>query len=274
MTQRVVVFSRNYATGLSVIRSLGAAGYTVDLVASAPQKGASDIAASSKYVRKAVEIIHRKVKEGHGEAAKELVEELLKHKGSNGKKRVIFPTDDYTASVLDYHRSQLEPYFLLPSIVGGGDGSMVHLMDKTVQAQMARKAGLCVPQEWIFDLNQEIVIPADMVFPCFCKPIESVTGYKTEMAACENEEEFLRHMNKLRRRYADRSILVQEFLHIDHEIDLSGVCLDQEIIIPAIIQKTHVAQYEKGVTLAGKVVPFERLGDVREKIINLLKQFR
>ena len=35
----VLVLARNYSTGLSVIRSLGAAGYTVDLIASAYKKG-------------------------------------------------------------------------------------------------------------------------------------------------------------------------------------------------------------------------------------------
>ena len=41
----VVVLSRNYSTGISVIRSLGAAGYTVDLVASAFREGRSQVAA-------------------------------------------------------------------------------------------------------------------------------------------------------------------------------------------------------------------------------------
>ena len=54
---------------------------------------------------------------------------------------------------------------------------------------------------------------------------------------------------------------------------MSGVCLDQEIIIPAIIKKTNVAQHEKGVTLAGKVVPFEEISEIKENIIRMLKDF-
>lgn len=270
----IIVLTRNYSTGLSVVRSLGAAGYTVDLVASAPKEGASAVVASSKYVRNVIEVVHKKVKEGQGEAFDQLMEALLECAGKSEAKPVLFPTDDYTASVMDQNRSQLEPYFLMPSIVGGGDGSLTQRMDKTLQAEMARKVGLRVPKEWIFSLKEELVIPADMVYPCFCKPIESVTGYKKEMAACEDEAELVNHLKKLRDRFADRSILVQEFLHIDNEIDLSGVCLDQEIIIPAIIQKTRVAQHEKGVTLAGKLVPVETLGEIQEKIVALLKQFR
>ena len=53
----VVVLSRNYSTGLSVIRSLGSVGYTVDLIASANKEGRSNWIASSKYVNRFVEII-------------------------------------------------------------------------------------------------------------------------------------------------------------------------------------------------------------------------
>ena len=267
----VIVLSRNYSTGLSVIRSLGMAGYTVDLVASAYKKGASRIAASSKYVRNSVEVISAKVKEGDGDTG--LLNALLKYAGKYEQKPVIFPTDDYTTSVMDQNRTVLEEYFLMPTIVGGGDGCLTHHMDKTFQAKLAREAGLATPKEWIISLKDQVVIPEDMVYPCFCKPIESVTGYKKEMARCEDEDELLLHLWKLQRKFPDRSILVQEFLKIDNEIDLSGVCLDQQVIIPAIIRKWNVAKYERGVTLAGKVVPFEELGQLQEKITDMLRRF-
>lgn len=268
----VIVLSRNYSTGLSVIRSLGAAGYTVDLVASAYKKGNSQIAACSKYVRNAVEVVSRKVKEGDGDTG--LLDELLKYAGKNAEKPVLFPTDDYTTSVMDQNRSVLEEHFIMPTIVGGGNGCLTEHMDKTLQAQLAKKAGLLTPQEWIISLDTDhIEIPEDMVYPCFCKPIESVTGYKKEMAKCNNRKSLRRHLRKLQKAFPHRSILVQEFLKINNEIDLSGVCLDQEIIIPAIIRKWNVAKYERGVTLAGKIVPFEELGDLQEKIVNMLKEF-
>ena len=48
MDKLVVVLSRNYSTGLSVIRSLGEAGYTVDLIASALKEGRSLAISKSK----------------------------------------------------------------------------------------------------------------------------------------------------------------------------------------------------------------------------------
>ena len=267
----VVVLSRNYSTGLSVIRSLGSAGYTVDLVASARRAGQSILASSSKYVRNSVEVVSKKVKSGGDER---LLEALLEYKGLE-EKPVLFPTDDYTASIMDLNRDMLEEIFIMPYIVGGGQGSIMNRMDKTVQGAMAREVGLLTPKEWLFNLNEEFDIPDDMVYPCFVKPLESVTGYKREMKVCQTPEGLKRHLDKLRYKFSDRSILVQEFLEIDYEIDLSGLCFDQKIIIPAIIKKTNVAQYEKGVTLAGRVVPFEELGqDIMDKTFEMLKKFR
>ncbi len=266
----VIVLTRSYSTGLSVIRSVGSAGYTVDLIASAYKKGKMGVAASSKYVRNFAEVVSAKVKEGTDEA---LIGELLKYAGKNEQKPVLFPTDDYTTSVIDMNRSRLEEHFVMPTIVGGGDGCLTRRMDKTVQAEMAKNAGLLTPLEWIINLEEKIQIPEDMVYPCFCKPIESVTGYKKEMAKCSNRKQLKEHLKKLKKAFPHRSVLVQEFLKIDQEIDLSGVCLDQEIIIPAIIKKWNVAQHERGVTLAGKVVPVEELGDLYEKIVDMLRQF-
>ncbi len=267
----VVVLTRNYSTGLSVIRSLGAAGYTVDMVASAYKEGLSEVASCSRYVRNSVEVVSKKVN-GGGDA--ELVEELLKYRGKNAKKPVLFPTDDYTAAVMDMNRDALQEIFIMPEIVGGGQGSMTEHMDKTVQGAIARKVGLPTPKEWTISLREEpIQIPQGMVYPCFCKPVESITGYKTEMKACAEEEELRLHLGALRRAFSDRDVLVQEFLEIDNEIDLGGVCFDQEIIIPAIIRKTNVAQYEKGVTLAGRVHPFEELGELQDKIVAMLQEF-
>lgn len=266
----VVVLSRNYATGLSVIRSLGAAGYTVDLVASAFKAGKSEISAKSKYVRNSVEVVSKKVKSGDDE---ELLNELCKYAGTTPKP-VLFPTDDYTASVMDLNRNTLQDIFIMPEIIGGGEGAMVEHMNKTVQGNLAREAGLLTPLEWIISLAESpIEIPEDMVYPCFVKPIESVSGYKKEMAVCHSRSSLKKHLKKLRKKFAERSILVQEYLEIDNEIDFSGVCFDQEVIVPAIIKKTNVAQYEKGVTLSGKLVPFDELGELKDKIVKMLKSF-
>lgn len=270
----VVVLSRNYSTGLSVIRSLGEAGYTVDLVASSYKPGASRIAACSRFVRRQVEVITKNIKEGDMEVELPLLNAIIKFADQTNGKPVLFPTDDYTTSVMDRNRSILEDHYIMPTIVGGGDGCMTERMSKVFQAELAREAGLRVPMEWVIDLSGDPEIPEDMVYPCFVKPLESVTGYKKEMARCDTPQKLEKHLKKLKDRFPDRGVLVQEFLQIDNEIDFSGVCLDQKIVLPAIIRKWNVAKHETGVTLAGRVVPAQELGELYDKVIAMLKKLR
>ena len=98
----VVVLSRNYSTGISVIRSLGEKGYTVDLIASAKEEGKSAMAGASKYLRNYSEFVTSKVKAGDND---EVVEKLMEYRGSK-EKQVLLPTDDYTASLVDKNREK------------------------------------------------------------------------------------------------------------------------------------------------------------------------
>lgn len=267
----IVVLSRNYSTGLCVIRSLGSVGYTVDLIASAKKKDASKVVSCCKYVRNSVEIVSNKVN-GNGE--KQLIEALLSYAGSCKEKPILLPTDDYTTSVMDLHRNVLDDIFVMPKIVGGGQGSLKHYMDKSVQGEFARSVGLLTPKEWVISLREESVsIPENMVYPCFCKPLESSLGYKQEMARCDNKQKLEEHLYKLKHSFSNRSVLVQEYLEIDEEIDLEGVCLDQKIILPGIIWKRIVAKYDRGVPLAGQTFPTNVLGDFEQKIKAFLQKF-
>lgn len=271
----VVVLSRIYSTGLAVVRSLGSAGYPIDYIGNCHKEGASAIARQSKYINNSVEVVSRKVDGGNDTL---IMDELLKYKKLKKKDEriVLFPTDDYTASVMDANRDELKKIFVMPHITDGSEGLMMHKMRKAIQSKMAAEAGLKVPAEWIVSLrDKDIQLPEGVIYPCFVKPVESITGYKKEMKLCKSEAVLLDHLRSLRKRFADRDVLIQEFLNIDQEIDMSGICFDQEVIIPAIIRKTQVAQHERGVTLAGIVVPFEELPeDVRTGVIRFMKAFR
>ncbi|MBQ0037596.1 MAG: hypothetical protein KBS74_02890 [Clostridiales bacterium] len=265
----VIVLSRNYSTGLGVIRSLGAAGYTVDLIASTMKKGRSIIASCSKYVHHAVEVPASGIQDGSG---CELMEALAQYAQTHREPMVLFPADDFTASVVAKNQELLKEHFLMPEIRADGLNT-VDAMDKTLQGNMARSAGLNAPLEWVIDLRSEICIPDDMVYPCFVKPLQSITGRKFEMARCADAAALTAHLTQMQRFFRDRSVLVQEYLEIEKEYDLSGVCLDQEIIIPAVIEKSLVSQYERGVTIAGKMMPADILGDAMAPITDMLRRF-
>lgn len=265
----VIVLSRNYSTGLGIIRSLGAAGYQVDLIASVKKKGSSIIASSSKYVRNTVEVLSTKIQ---GDTGENLIAELKEYAQADGEKAVLFPADDFTASVISANYNKLKAHFYLPYTTCP-EKTCVDLMDKKFQAEVARSVGLNTPYEWIVSLNDEVALPSDVIYPCFVKPIQSFAGHKTEMAVCQNDKELRNQLLKMKVFYSNRDVLIQEYLQIDKEYDLSGVCLDQEIILPAVIEKTQIAKYERGVTMTGKMMPMEELGDAAGKITALLRRF-
>lgn len=268
----VVVLTRNYSTGLSVIRALGKAGYTVDVIASAVKEGKSRLVSVSRYVNRYTEVVSAKISGDNDEA---LIEALLKYETeeSSAAGIILFPTDDYTTSVMDLNRDRLEKIFIMPGVAGGSKGTLKHLMDKSVQGQIARATGIDTPAEWVISLRGELVIPEDMIYPCWCKPLESSLGYKTEMKKCDNQDELILHLLKLKERFSERSVLVQKYLSIDEEIDLEGVCLNDRIILPGIIRKRIVAVHDKGVPLAGEMIPIEKLGPMQEKVVEMLKAF-
>ena len=271
MSERtVVVLSRNYSTGLSVIRSLGEAGYTVDLIASALKEGRSLAISKSRYLRNTVEVVSQKVDNSEDT---DLLNELLAYRDKEPEMPVLIPTDDYTASVMDTNREALKDIFLMPGIAGGAE-KLTTYMDKSIQCRIAEESGMPAPKCWVVSLRQSPVeIPGDMVYPCFCKPLESFTGYKQEMAKCNDRDELSAHLEKLAESFSERSFLIQEFISIDNEVDIEGVCLDQDVILPGVVWKSIVAGYERGVPLAGEFMPFDRFPGLEEKVRELLKRY-
>lgn len=262
-----IVLSRNYSTGLGIIRSLGSAGYTVDLIASVRKKGSSVIASCSRYVRRSHEVMAEFTQ---GDPGTGIIDVLMEYEDSSFEKKVIFPADDFTASVVDANREMLKKHFTIPEVTGDSGLSVSDLMDKSCQSRLAEKAGLDVPTEWIVSLRDDIYVPEDIICPCFVKPLQSITGQKKEMCVCYDADQLMSRLKEMKDFYGDRSVLIQEYLDIDMEYDLSGVCLENEVIIPAVIEKIRVSGHERGVTMAGKMVPVSVLGDVFEKIVMML----
>ena len=123
----IIVLSRNYSTGLGIIRSLGSAGYTVDLIASVRKKGSSVIASCSRYVRRSCEVMADFTQ---GDPGTGILDALREYEDSTFDKKVIFPADDYTASVVDANRDMLKKHFIIPDITGTVRWSVSDVMDK------------------------------------------------------------------------------------------------------------------------------------------------
>lgn len=263
MKHPILILGRNTSTTLGVVRSLGKVGYEIDVLYVAWTQGMSKPVAQSKYVRKCTEIF--------GRIDERIINEIKQNYMLDEEKYVLLPTDDYTASLIDRYRKELSPFFLMPYIEGNEESAITRLMDKSLQSQLAGKCGLETVNEWVISLNQKYEIPPNITYPCFVKPLQSFRGYKKDIGMCSDEEELKRKLSCLQVDMPDRFIMIQEYLSIDQEYSMSGVCIDQEVIIPALIKKIEVGQRERGVSIIGEITSFDQIEDIYEKLINFMR---
>ena len=246
-----IVLGWNYSTSLGVVRSLGMAGYTVDLYFVAKTVGSSRITASSKYLRRVAEHI------GRDDDA--IIAELENIYSNEDGQCILIPTDDYTSSLIDRYHRRLSSKFLTPFAGDEEDGAITRLMDKSLQAEKASSFGLrTIRYEKVFLPEAgKIQIPVGVEYPCFVKPLVSLDGRKTEMRKDDSETELREHLEMMRAHWSNRTVIVQEFIDIEEEYSISGLCLDQTIILPALLKRLYVGKHERGVTIVGKLVPLE-----------------
>lgn len=262
----VIVLSRNNVNALGVIRSLGAAGYDVDLVASAHRKGGSAMASGSKYVRNAVEVISKKAEEG-GDL--EIIDALMNYELEDSEKIILIPTDDYSVAVVDANRTVLEERFVLPEIEDGEEGFLIKLMNRAIQGEFAKSVGFLTPNQWVIAVEEEYQIPSDITYPCICK---SIDASKSLLVKCEDEEDLKLHIEKWLEKQSYTEILVQEYLDVDGEISVSGVCFKNEVIIPAALFSDEKSAYDRNMTLSGRVIPFDEIGaEGKKNVLNMMR---
>jgi len=265
----IIVISHNYFPALGAIRSLGAAGYTVDLMSVASEKGGFEVAKSSKYVRNSEEIII-----GNDDA--NVIEALLKYSENCDGKVVLFPADEYSTLLLDRNRSKLDSFVVMPYAADGSDDCISDCMEKSMWEKAAEKAGFKIGKEWEMSLDDELTFKDEISYPCFCEliPAEDEKEIKAKKSyKCADEEALEKRLEKMREEYPGESVFIHERIAGEKEFTLCGVCINQKVVVPALIKRYNIAKFKKGVTLAGEVVSVDKLDNAKEKIIDMLRQF-
>ena len=259
MSNKVVVIGRNYTSRLGMIRAVGMAGYGVIVIKTNGAPGSKDIDAYSKYVKD-----YLYAREPNRE---ELIKVILSLK-SDKEKTILIPVDDYAASTIDEHIDLLKKDFLFPNI-GMEQGAINRLMDKNIQKDLARKAGLNVANGWVVDIkNHTYSLPDDIEYPVFPKPQISFKGNKRCMKKCKDETELRRVLDDVARQ-RDCPMLLEQYIEIDKEYALLGFSDGVNVEIPGMLQMLESGKGgHRGVTLFGKIFPVDNTN-----FLNQLKQF-
>ena len=269
MISKVVVIGRNYSSRLGMIRAAGSIGCSVKVVVCVRKlKPCMErpIDCYSKFVSSyyfATEPDHQSV-----------INVLIEKCKDELDQQVLLPTDDFAASSIDLYQDLLSKYYKFPHIQHR-QGAIVEMMDKKIQKEIACSVGLNVVKSWVLSLqNGEYLLPKDLSYPCFPKPMISFLGDKTCMKRCDNEYE-LRSVLETIPRQIQCPIIVEEYHAIDKEYAILGFCDANNVIIPTAIEMLiDGTGPHKGVTLQGRILSNYSDEDLMSKLSSFIKRIK
>lgn len=268
MKNRVVVIGSGFTSRLGIIRSVAQLGCDISVIVMTGYKKdgktlnkKKPIDCFSRYVSN-MYFCHVKDKEG-------LINILLNKCTEKGKRVVVIPDSDFSASTIDDNYNTLKDYFLLPNI-NDSQGEISKLMNKQVQKELAKSIGLEVaPYKVIEICNKDYSIPKGITYPCFTKPLLSIEGGKQLFRRCDNEKELRNALNFISNKKSDIKVLVENYINIEKEYAVLGFSDGNEIIIPGVIHLSRISKTHPGVALQGEVMPTFGF----ESIVSLFKEY-
>ena len=250
--QNVVLIGYNWNSLLGLARALGRDDYEVDVVRTGvsctnPLKRIGQTPEKySKYIDKYC----------LGDPADEdsIVKLLLNSFAVKENKSVLIPVDDRSAEVIDKNMDLLRDYFFMPN-VNDTQGAVVQMMDKSIQKQLAKAAGLSVSDGYSVSIEQgSFIIPENIRYPCYVKAEKPFPGRKRYMGKCNDELELTALLKKVASK-RDCLMIVEDYLEIEKEYCVVGICNGKEVYIPDVIDELVLGHGEHaGVTCFGKVM--------------------
>ncbi|MBO4659018.1 MAG: hypothetical protein J5637_05295 [Prevotella sp.] len=269
MKRKVIVIGQGYSGRLSIARSVAEIGCEVILIALVFHKKDGNtlyevkpIDGYSKYVK---DVFYCFKKDGEG-----IVKILLEKCIDKETKPVIIPDNDFSAAVVDEHFDVLKEHFLLPYMKDGSE-RVSFWMDKIKQKKKAAELGLHVTNYKVVEIrNAKYKTPSGIQYPCFVKPLQSITGGKAGLKKCCTEPELYDHLDSMCR-YENVDFLIEDYKEIAQEYAVLGFSDGEHVVIPGILEILRLAHGgHYGVAIQGKVYP---VTSEHEKLVDLFKEF-
>ena len=265
MKQKVVVIGHGYTSRLGIIRSLAELDCEITVIAMVFHDWLGryvrfnwrmPIDCYSKHVDR---MFYCYAKDGDV-----LIDLLLKNCSDTHQKVIIIPDSDFSAEVIDKNQDRLKEHFLFPHI-NHTPGAVGHWMHKTVQKKLALEIGLNVTQDCTVTVKGgHYSTPKGIHYPCFTKPLATISGGKQFLKRCDNEIELCKVLEKASRQFPNTEVLVEDFKVIGTEYAVVGFSDGTNIIIPGVIEFIVNSKSHFGIAREGIIMPisgFEPLLD-------------
>lgn len=266
---RVIVAGRNYCSNLCMARSLGEAGYEVEVlrIFQVRPKRRNLLKmlkpdAYSKYIkayhvcvsrRKSINIVN-----------------MLKALADPNRKMLLIPADDLVASIADEYLEELRAFYLIPN-VDDKEGEINRLMSKGVQKELAMKAGLPVLNSCVIrTVGGKFYVPETVTYPCFIKPNVSRNSSKSRMRVCSSERELIDTLKEFSAK-KDIEMLVEDYVEIKREYSLLGVSTQSGANGPGFFGAEEGGQNEhRGVAVTGRILPCATMQPLIDQLIHFV----
>lgn len=270
MCPKVVIIGHGYTSRLGIIRSLAELDCEITVIAMVFHsligrllrgEGGKPIDCCSSYVKR---VLYCNAKD-----SEELIQVLLTRCTDKEQKVILIPDSDFSASVVDLNQERLKPHFFFPHISYSA-GSVVHWMRKTEQKKLALRVGLDVAQDCTVEIKGgQYIIPEGIRFPCFTKPLATISGGKQFLKRCNNEDDLRRVLDRVICEYDETEILVEDYKRIDTEYAVVGFSDRESVVIPGVIEFITNSQSHFGIAREGRIIPVVGF----ESVIEAFKEF-
>ena len=262
----MVVIGHSYSSRLSLIRAVAQIGCEVIVVVMTSinrRKPQKPIDGYSKYVSRLL-YCNRKKEDA-------LVTLLMEQCKDPNQKVILVPDGDDVVVAIDRNKEILKEHFLFPHI-SKEPSSMSYWMEKTHQKQLAKEIGLNVAEAVVIEIKDgKYIVPPEIKYPCFPKPLATMNGGKGGMRRCDNKEDLSAALDYiLSSRNRNIKVLVEDYKKIDTEYALLGFSDGAEVTIPGVLQFIVVSKAHTGIALQGKVVPVIGFEELIEKFKQLV----
>lgn len=266
---RILVSGRNYGSNLCMAKSLGRAGYDVEILRVFHRKPKFRNLlkklrpeAYSKYVKAYYTCVY-------GGQSKRIVNRLMDIADTE-RKMLIIPVDDLVAAVIDDYYTELSEFYILPNIKNKS-GEINRMMGKMVQKELAEKAGVPVVNSCVIrTVKGDFDIPDSVTYPCFIKPNISKNGSKKKMQRCDTRQELhdaLKELSEIK----DVEMLVEDYVNIKKEYSIVGVSTKNGVIGPGFFAAKDGGQSEhRGVAITGEVLPTTMMQQLIDNIVDFV----
>ncbi|MBR5736510.1 MAG: hypothetical protein IKX60_06950 [Bacteroidales bacterium] len=270
MKYKVVIIGHGYTSRLGIIRSLAKIDCEITVIAMVFHgwlgrmvrlSGGRPIDCYSKYVNHYYYCIEKD--------EKGLIQLLLDKCLSPGQKVVIIPDSDFSAAAIDRNQEVLKPYFVFPQI-NNKPGAIEHWMSKTVQKDLAREVGLTVAEGRVLSVKDgKYVVPDIIKYPCFTKPLATISGGKGFLRRCDNAAELQKVMRMVGEKFCNTEVLVEDYKIIDKEYAVVGFSDGKNVVISGVIEFIANSKSHFGIAREGMVKPINGF----ETIIDQFRDF-